>query len=83
VGELHHGLEEGIISQDDEIFELGELTSGQQPGRRSDDEITICDLTGVGVQDTAIALLAYRKAMEKGFRAIHQKKLCHRVTSCP
>jgi len=45
---------------------LGELTSGRKPGRRSDEEITVCDLTGVGVQDTAIALLAYRKAMEKG-----------------
>ena len=66
LGELHHGLEEGVISRDDDIIELGELTSGQKPGRRSDDEITICDLTGVGVQDTAIALLAYRKAMEKG-----------------
>ena len=66
LGELHHGLEEGIISRDDEIFELGELTSGQKPGRRNDEEITICDLTGVGVQDTAIALLAYRKAVEKG-----------------
>jgi len=66
LGELHHGLEEGIISQDDEIIELGELTSGRKPGRRHDEEITICDLTGVGVQDTAIALLAYRKAVEKG-----------------
>ena len=66
LGELHHGLEEGIISRDDEIIELGELTSGRKPGRRSDEEITICDLTGVGVQDTAIALLACRKAMEKG-----------------
>jgi len=66
LGELHHGLEEGIISQDDEITELGELTSGRKPGRGSDEEITICDLTGVGVQDTAIALLACRKAMEKG-----------------
>ncbi len=65
LGELHHGLEEGVISQDDEIIELGELTSGRKPGRRHDDEITICDLTGVGVQDTAIALLAYRKAAEK------------------
>jgi len=65
--DLHHGLEEGIISQDDEIIELGELTSGRKPGRRHDEEITICDLTGVGVQDTAIALLAYRKAVEKGF----------------
>lgn len=66
LGELHHGLEEGVISQDDEVIELGELTSGRKAGRRSDDEITICDLTGVGVQDTAIALLAYKKAMEKG-----------------
>jgi ectoine utilization protein EutC len=66
LGELHHGLEEGVISRDDDIAELGELTSGRKPGRRSDEEITICDLTGVGVQDTAIALLAYRKAMEKG-----------------
>lgn len=66
LGELHHGLEEGIIPQDDEIIELGQLSSGQKPGRRSDEEITICDLTGVGVQDTVIALLAYRKATEKG-----------------
>ena len=66
LGELHHGLEAGIISQDNEIIELGELTSGRKPGRRNNEEITVCDLTGVGVQDTAIALLAYRKAMEKG-----------------
>jgi len=63
---LHHGLEEGIISQDDEIIESGDLTSSRKPGRRSNEEIKICDLTGVGVQDTAIGLLAYRKAMEKG-----------------
>jgi len=69
LGELHHGLEEGLISQDDEIIELGELTSGRQPGRRNDEEITVCDLTGLGVQDTAIALLAYHKAMEKGLGA--------------
>ena len=65
LGEFHNGLEAGVISQDDPIVELGDLTSGREPGRRSDEEITICDLTGVGVQDTAIARLAYRKAMEK------------------
>jgi len=64
-GEFHNGLEAGVISRDDPIIELGELTSGREPGRKSDKEITICDLTGVGVQDTAIALLAYRKAMER------------------
>jgi len=66
LGELHHGLEEGTISQDGEIIELGELTSGRKQGRTHGEQITICDLTGVGVQDTAIALLAYRKAVEKG-----------------
>jgi len=65
LGEFHNGLEAGVISRDDPIIELGELTSGREPGRKSDKEITICDLTGVGVQDTAIALLAYRKAMER------------------
>lgn len=62
LGELHHALEAGVLSQEDEIVELGELTSGRKPGRQSEDEITICDLTGVGVQDTQIARLAYKRA---------------------
>jgi len=66
LGELHHALEAGVISEQSQIFELGELTSGRVPGRQRDDEITICDLTGVGVQDTAIALLAYERALGKG-----------------
>jgi ornithine cyclodeaminase len=35
--------------------ELGEIMSGLKPGRQSDNDITICDLTGTGAQDTAIA----------------------------
>ena len=67
LGELHHGLAAGIISEDDKnIVELGELTSDQHPGRQNDEQITICDLTGTGAQDTAIALLAYRKAQAAG-----------------
>jgi ornithine cyclodeaminase len=65
LGEFHNGLEAGVISEKSPIVELGDLTSGRASGRRSDDQITICDLTGVGVQDTAIALLAYRKARER------------------
>jgi ornithine cyclodeaminase len=34
------------------------------PGRQSADQVTFCDLTGTGVQDTAIATLALRKADE-------------------
>jgi ectoine utilization protein EutC len=65
-GELHHGLEDGTVGKDSEIVELGELTSGRHPGRTDESQITICDLTGVGVQDAAIATLAYEKAVKEG-----------------
>jgi ornithine cyclodeaminase len=66
LGELHHAMEAGVISNEDEVIELGELTSGRKPGREIEDEITVCDLTGVGVQDTQIARLAYVRAVERG-----------------
>lgn len=66
LGELHHALEAGVVSEDGEIIELGELTSGANPGRQSKEQITVCDLTGVGVQDTQIARLAYQRAVEQG-----------------
>ena len=62
LGELHHALKGGILTEDSDITEIGELTSGSKPGRQDDREITICDLTGVGVQDTTIAVLTYQKA---------------------
>jgi ornithine cyclodeaminase len=65
LGELHHALEQGVLATDADITELGELTSGRKPGRQRQDEITICDLTGVGVQDTAIAMLAYQRALAR------------------
>ena len=63
LGELHHALEQGI---DVALTELGEITSGARPGRTGADQITVCDLTGTGVQDTAIALLAYEKSVAAG-----------------
>lgn len=62
LGEFHHGKDAGVIESDNQVVELGELTSGTKPGRHSSSEITICDLTGTGMQDTVIATLAYRKA---------------------
>jgi ectoine utilization protein EutC len=65
MGELQHGLGAGIVSEDDDIKELGQIASGQKEGRSTPDQITFCDLTGTGVQDTAIAVLALRKAAER------------------
>jgi ornithine cyclodeaminase len=65
-GEFHHARKAGVIDDRTTVTELGELTSGRRPGRQQDDEITVCALTGVGVQDTAIALLAFGRARESG-----------------
>ena len=60
-GELHHAIEAGLIRQYDIDGELGQVVSGDIGGRLKDSDITICDLTGVGVQDAAIAGLVYRR----------------------
>lgn len=51
MGELQHAP--GLRDRDHP--ELGQIIAGQRPGRTHPDQITICDLTGTGVQDTAIA----------------------------
>ncbi|HKM75348.1 MAG TPA: ornithine cyclodeaminase family protein [Candidatus Bathyarchaeia archaeon] len=46
--------------------ELGEIIAGMKPGRTSPDEITVMDSTGLGIQDVAAGLAAYRLAKDKG-----------------
>ncbi len=65
-GEFFHARRDGVLGDDAVVAELGELTSGRAVGRERDDEVTVCALTGVGVQDTAIALLAYGRATAAG-----------------
>lgn len=66
LGEYHHGITQKAIQSEDQVLELGELTSGKKTGRKNSNEITICDLTGTGMQDTIVANLAYRRATERG-----------------
>jgi ornithine cyclodeaminase len=66
LGELHHAIEKGLIDRDQSFSEIGAVVAGRAPGRRSPDEITVCDLTGVGVQDTAIAAFAVSCARAAG-----------------
>ncbi len=65
LGELHHAVEAGVIPADTAFPELGEIIAGRAPGRGSAEQITVCDLTGTGVQDTAIATLAFGRATAK------------------
>ena len=54
-GNLHHAIAAGVLEPEEMYGELGDLASGRLPGRQQEGEITIADLTGVGVQDAAIA----------------------------
>lgn len=61
LGELHHSP---LAGQD--FPELGQILAGQRPGRTSPEQITLADLTGTGIQDTAIATLALARAGKAG-----------------
>jgi len=60
LGELHHALEKNLLKPSLDYPELGQVISQQRPGRENTGDITLCDLTGTGIQDTAIATLAYQ-----------------------
>lgn len=67
IGELRAAIAAGAVAEDMTCDEIGEISAGLKPQRGADDNITVCDLTGTGVQDTAIALYAYRRAVDAGF----------------
>lgn len=54
-GNLHHALAAGAVTRDKVYAELGDLAAGRRAGRENTTELTVADLTGVGVQDAAIA----------------------------
>ncbi|CAB3639173.1 Alanine dehydrogenase [Paraburkholderia phenoliruptrix] len=64
LGELHHALAARAVRADAGIAELGEVIAGKAVGRTSDADVTLCDLTGTGAQDTAIAALALQRARD-------------------
>jgi ornithine cyclodeaminase/alanine dehydrogenase-like protein (mu-crystallin family) len=63
-GELAHAVSAGAVSEDS-VTPIGRVLTGDVPGRRTDDEITLFDSTGLAIQDLAIAEAVYR-AWERG-----------------
>jgi alanine dehydrogenase len=62
-GELAHAVETGALGRDD-VTDLGAVLAGQANGRRTDDEITAFDSTGLAIQDLAIGLAALEQASD-------------------
>ncbi|MEO9527811.1 cyclodeaminase [Roseibium sp.] len=61
MGELRSARAAGPPGSLSNVSELGNVITGAAAGRMSDDDITVCDLTGTGVQDTAMATLALER----------------------
>jgi ornithine cyclodeaminase len=64
-GELQHALGDDTIDRS-KVVTLGELAAGDRPGRKRPSDVTVADLTGVGIQDTAVADLSVTRAEESG-----------------
>ncbi len=62
-GELAAAVAAGAIGRED-ATELGAVLTGEAEGRRSAEEITIFDSTGLAIQDLAIAIAAHERAGE-------------------
>jgi alanine dehydrogenase len=62
-GELAHAVEAGVLERG-QATELGAVLAGDAEGRRTDDEITTFDSTGLAIQDLAIVLAALERADE-------------------
>ena len=60
IGDLHHAIAAGVMTTQDVHAELAEIVAGRKPGRVSNEEITVFDSTGTGLQDVAAAIAAYR-----------------------
>jgi alanine dehydrogenase len=60
-GELAAGVAAGVVSRD-RVTELGHVLAGDADGRRSAEDVTLFDSTGLAIQDLAIAKAAVAKA---------------------
>lgn len=65
IGEAQHAVAQGLIQESD-VAQIGAVINGTNPGRTSDDQITLFDGTGVGLQDLAVAVSVVEVAVEKG-----------------
>jgi alanine dehydrogenase len=57
-GELSGAVAEGTVTRQ-YVTELGDVIAGRAEGRRSDEEITLFDSTGLAIQDLGIATAVY------------------------
>lgn len=65
-GSFLHAMADGVVDEDHVHAELGAVVAGEAPGRTNDDQITVFDSGGTGIETTAAAALLYEEAREAG-----------------
>ena len=66
IGECQHAYNAGLITDQSFRGSIGAVIAGLCDGRRTAQEITLFDGTGVALQDLVVAALAVRLAAERG-----------------
>ncbi len=64
-GDLLIPISEGAVTEDHVYANLGDLVTGEKPGRENAEEITLFKSCGLAVQDVATATVVYKSALEK------------------
>ena len=66
IGDLHHALAAGVMTEGDVHAELADVVTGSKRGRVSRDEIIVFDSTGTAIEDVAAAAVSYERAVAAG-----------------
>jgi ornithine cyclodeaminase/alanine dehydrogenase len=63
-------IKRGVFSKDNIICEIGKVIKGENPGRLSEDEITLFDASGLAAQDLITARELLAKANQNNFGVV-------------
>lgn len=58
--------QDGVVDDDYVHGELGDVIVGEKPGRTTEDEVTVFDSGGTGIETVGAASMLYEKAVEEG-----------------
>jgi alanine dehydrogenase len=64
-GEINVPYSAGTLTEDDIYGEIGDIVTGEKPGRTAEDGVTVFDSTGLAIQDVAAAHVVYTAAQER------------------
>lgn len=65
-GDIIIPINQGELTEDHMVADLGEVVTGRYSGRKNNEEITLFKSNGLAIQDVATAKLVYDKAREAG-----------------